>query len=68
MKGIGPNPSEDSISFKLLQMLHGDDSDEATTSRFVRMRAKTHTAEASLSDEISKAKPVEDKRGQLGGT
>lgn len=64
MKGIAPNPSEDSISFKLLQLLQGEDTDfDASTSRFVRMRAKTHTAEASLTEEISKVTaPSEEKR------
>ena len=67
MKGIAPNPAEDSMSFKLLQLLQGEDTDfDANTSRFVRMRAKTHTAEVSLTEEISKVSaPSEEKRSGM---
>ena len=64
MKGIIPNPSTESMSYKLLQMLLKEDMDvDAISSRFARMRAQTHTAEASLSEEMSKVVPTEDKRG-----
>jgi hypothetical protein len=57
------------MSFKLLQLLQddeaGDQEGAASTSRFVRMRAQTHTAAASLSEEMSKAAPKEEKRGNL---
>ena len=51
-----PDSSTDSMSFKLLQALQVDDVDHDTSnSRFARMRAQTHTAQVSLTEEISKA-------------
>jgi hypothetical protein len=74
-----PDPSPDSMSFQLLHMLLQEDMDGAgdqdaagaasssssssSSSRFARMRAKTHTAEVSLSEEMSKVAASEEKRG-----
>lgn len=62
MKGIVPDSSTSSMSYKLLQLLQ-EDQEDLDASRFVRMRAQTQSAQASLSEEISKVPVKEEKKG-----